>query len=71
MNMQDKIDKGRCNSPRGEAHGSAKLTRKKVMEIKMLLRQGVITQALIAKMYGVSDSGISEIKRGKRWGDVT
>ena len=70
MNMQDKINKGRSNSPIGEAHGSSKLSTDEVKEIKLHLKNGGITQAKLAEMYGISDSGISEINTGKRWSHV-
>jgi group I intron endonuclease len=44
-----------------------KLTREKVLEIKALLAAG-LSQCRIAKMAGVSQCTVSNIKLGKQWG---
>lgn len=54
----------------GELHGMHKLTECEVSEIRNLM--GNVPQCEIAKMFGVSQSTISSIKRGRLWkgGDV-
>jgi len=58
-NMQDK-----------HKHGTsiAKLTVDEVTQIKTLLGQGKMTQTAIAKKFGLNDTRVSNIKRGKSWG---
>jgi len=60
-NAQDKVSKGR--SLAGESHNLAKLTRDQVEAI----REDERFQFEIAADYGVSQSQVSNIKRGKRW----
>jgi hypothetical protein len=51
----------------GEGHCRAKLTNKKVKNIKKLIRQGKLTRQEIGDLYSVSADTISEIATGKRW----
>lgn len=53
-------------SPRGEAHGMAKLTRRQVEEIRRLLEQGM-AQPVIAAQFGISPSHVSGINTGRFW----
>lgn len=62
-NMADKYAKGRAVGHRGEAHPMAKLTLSKVAEIRKIR----LTNAEIAKLFGVSKSLIGAIKRGEVW----
>lgn len=63
-NHSDKIKHGTTN--RGERQGRSKLTEENVLQIRQMI--GSKTQAAIAKMYGVDQSTISDIRRRKRWG---
>lgn len=67
-NVADMIAKGRLAV--GEASGLAKLTTEDVIEIKMELAFGRVTNALLAERYGVSRESISSIKRGLTWKHV-
>jgi len=55
---------------KGEKHASAKLKNSQVLEIKKMLKEGKSTGRAIAKMFGVSEITISDIKRGRRWGHL-
>jgi len=68
-NVKDKMKKGRHrnNTPKGEGHWWAKLNNELV--IKIFLDKG--SQHKIADFYNVSQSTVSEIKRGVRWKEVT
>ena len=67
INMRDKMSKGRhVGAKKGEANHFAKLTKADVLEI---LSSNKI-QKVLAKIYGVSQSQISNIKRGVRWQDA-
>ncbi len=66
-NMQDARQKGRNSY--GEKHGRAKLTEKDVIEIKRLLRLGVMHR-IIAKKFNVSRPLISYINNNERWSHV-
>ena len=52
---------------RGENRPNHKLTEEQVIQIKLLLKEGKISQRKIAKMFGVSQMTISHIKTGKNW----
>ena len=51
--------------PRGERHGSSKLTEDDVREIRRLIGQR--SHRSIAKLFNVSNSQISNIRTGKTW----
>jgi len=69
-NMDDKMERGRytCNS--GETHQNAKLTQQDVADIRKEHERGVLTQRMLADVYGVSCSTISLIvnKRSRKDG---
>lgn len=67
-NIQNSIKS--TNGNVGVNQKDAKLNDSLVIEIKQLLENGDISQASIAKMYGVSPTTISEIKTGKKWKHV-
>lgn len=66
-NVADMVSKGRCLRARGEAHGLAKLTPEKVLDIFRDER----TYQEIATAYGVGMTCVGNIKRGETWGHVT
>lgn len=55
----------------GNKRSATKLTADDVVDIKALLITSKFNQKEIAAIYGVDPSHISDIKRGKRWGDVS
>ena len=57
-------------NPKGEKHHLAKLTIKDVNKIKLLLAEGDLFYREIADMFGVGETAIGDIKRGKRWTHV-
>ena len=63
-NMDDKVKKGRQGI--GERNGNAKLTAIKVGEIRKLLDSGM-TQTQIDADYGVSQTTVRYILKGKTW----
>lgn len=67
-NAQDMNRKGR--SPRGEKHGSAKLTAEQVQRIKTMLAEDRLYMSEIALEFGVSQTTIRAIKEGKTWKTV-
>jgi len=64
QNLQDMVRKGR--STRGEKNPGAKLTEEQVNQI--LTMEG--TSSFISKIFNVSSSSISAIKRKERWSYV-
>jgi hypothetical protein len=65
-NMQDKMEKKRHKAWSGENHGMSKLTSAQVLEIRKLCKIKKRHNE-IAKMFNVSSSYISAIKRGVTW----
>lgn len=62
--------KSGLNSPvQGSAHGCARLGEPQVLEIVSLL--GKVSQRVIAKQFGVSQSTITHIATGRLWGHLT
>lgn len=66
QNRQDCVNKGRTNSPSGEAHYNAKLTADIVLEI----RSSTLNNAQLANIYGISRRTISDARRGKTWRNI-
>jgi len=64
-NVRDMAEKGRC--PRGERHGSARLTAVQVSRIKTMLAEDRMYMSEIAREFGVSPTTIRAIKLGKTW----
>jgi hypothetical protein len=46
---------------------NSKLTEEQVIQIKLLLKEGILTQQEIADIFGISRCTISAIKNEKRW----
>lgn len=64
-NMQDMISKTR--GMHGEKCHLAKLTADDVIKIRELLKERIMTQVAIARLYNVTPASISDIKKGKSW----
>jgi len=54
----------------GEANGNAKLTRHRVKRIRKMNAVGKHTQAEIGRIFGVSQTTISDIVNRKLWSHV-
>lgn len=66
-NMQDKMNKGRGNHKKGEAHGRAIITEEIANKIKELLRADRHECTEIAAMFSITKHVVYNIKRGKTW----
>lgn len=66
-NEADKLRDGTDN--RGESHGRAKLTASQVTEMRRLSAEGW-SQNRLAREFGVSQTHVGDIVRGKRWGHL-
>lgn len=76
-NMNDKVARGRCNVPRGEAHNRAKLTEEQVNEIRRRWRvepRGYgrwcgpgLTVTQLSREYGLSVNAMIQIVEGQTW----
>ncbi len=62
-NMADKVKKGRQHRPRGRNNTQAKISEDEALQI----RASSELQRVIAKRFGISQSQVSNIKRGQRW----
>jgi hypothetical protein len=67
-NARDMTEKGRY--PRGEKHGSSRLTAEQVSRIKAMLAEDRMYMTEIAREFGVSPTTIQAIKMGKTWKEV-
>ncbi len=65
-NIADKMAKGRHRSPKGENHGSHKLTAELVMTIRRRAAAGE-SYASIARDLGFSATQVSAVARGLQW----
>lgn len=69
-NIADMMRHGTCRPARGETHCRAKLTQVEVDEIRGLLTsEPLLTQGMIAELYGVDRSRVSRIQNGKGWAE--
>lgn len=68
-NNEDRHKKGRSKGAKGESNIHAKLTEKKVREIKRKLARGIQKRQL-ARRYKVSQSTIGKIEHGRIWKHV-
>jgi hypothetical protein len=64
-NVQDRVTKQRQGRSPGERNGSAKLSERDVAAIRAL--KGQMFQREIAEQFGVTQTCVSKIHRGKRW----
>ena len=62
-NVDDRVSKGRCGRASGINNASSKLTDADVIAI----RASSLSQGRLAKQYGVHQTTVSDIKRGKLW----
>jgi len=65
-NMLDMKIRGRAS--KGEECNFAKLNEERVLEIKNMLKHGTFSHREIGAQFGVSQSLITLISQGKRWG---
>lgn len=68
-NIADALSKRRLVY--GDRATGAKLNDEKVMEIKALLQEGLLSQERIGCLFGVRQPAISDISRGRKWKHVT
>lgn len=68
-NTDDKVKKNRQShvGVKGENNGLHKLTEQNIYQIREMIEQGY-TQREVAKLFGVSQMTISQIKTSKNWG---
>jgi hypothetical protein len=57
-------------TPRGEAHGSAKLNKQNVVEIRDIYQARLFTQRQLADLFDVSESLVAAIVHRKLWRHV-
>ena len=65
-NAADKVARGRARGGFGEGHASAKLSCDKVLVIRSLVAKGQ-TQQEVAIQFGIIQTTVSKIARGKIW----
>jgi hypothetical protein len=66
-NMQDMIQKGRSNHPKGQDCGTAKLSDSQVIAIRAAYSRGQISLKTLAGEYEMSLCAIQAITSGKTW----
>jgi hypothetical protein len=67
INQRDAIAKGRARKAIGEDCGSAKLTREKAEEIRLLYESGKVTKKYLSDKFGVCQTTIGSIIAGTTW----
>lgn len=68
-NFRDCLAKGRY-SPKGTGNAAAKLSEEDIAKIRNLYASGGWSQQGIANIFGVHQTAISAVVRGKRWRHV-
>lgn len=68
-NMRDMTERQRYKVVLGSKHGKSKLTEGDVRDMRRLYCSGA-TQVSLAELFGVSQSNVSDIVRGKTWRHV-
>lgn len=68
QNTADRHAKGR--SAKGETNGGAKLTADQVSHVRVVAGLGVVTNAQLAALFGVSMPAIMRIKSRRSWSHV-
>lgn len=66
-NIADMLAKGRGVFVSGERHGMAKLTSAEVAEIKSRYLAGGVSQQSLADEFGVCQTAVSSLIRGRSW----
>ena len=66
VNIQDNLDRGACNAPKGEEHYCAKMTWDNVREMRTLSLQGWNTSQLCRK-YGLAYTTAANIVNHRTW----
>ena len=66
-NTQHAHDTGLAKAKAGEFHPFAKLTEDDVRTIRRMIHEGVHSQKAIARMFGVCDMVICDIKKRRTW----
>jgi hypothetical protein len=69
-NHRDKVAKGRCGAPRGEAAPQAKLKAAQVLDLVSHVEAGE-PQHIAAERFGVTQPTVSYIMRGRTWSHLT
>lgn len=64
-NMEDRKNKGRYQSQKGELNNSAKITK----QISDAIKSMKLSQRKIARLFGISKSQVGNIKRGNNWNE--
>lgn len=65
-NVRDREQKNRGGAPRGDAHPMARLRATDVEDIKTLRAEGMEMEEIAAR-YGVSDTSIYNVLKGRTW----
>jgi len=69
-NCNDRDSKGRGRIPRGEEHGSHKLTTVEVVKIRDLYAAGGISQRALGEMFRVSERAVHWIVHRRHWAHI-
>jgi predicted XRE-type DNA-binding protein len=69
-NMEHALNTGLLPTLKGENTSNHKLTRKEVIDIKALLKEGILNQIEISERYNVSRPTISKINVGRAWSHI-
>ncbi len=52
---------------KGESHYNCKLTKEQILEVKFLLKEGMLSQTEIGILFNICQTQVSKIKLGKVW----
>jgi len=69
-NMIDAKNKGRGNCGRFENHGSAKLSKEEVKQIRDLYNSNIYSQAELSRLYNIKPPAMGSIVHNKTWRNI-
>ena len=70
-NVGDRENRGRRTAPKGEAHGSSKLTEAYVSQIRARYAAGGVSQRALATEFGIAQSHLWRILHGESWTEIS
>lgn len=69
-NVADKMQRGRHRAQQGEDRYNAKMTERKVRTARAFHKAGIFTQAELAQIHSMNDTGMFNVLKNRSWKHV-